>query len=337
MAHCGTTMARHCGTIMALTGHFKGFDIEEDNNKFRQFMQSEQFKAACKALRKYEGQAEGLTPAEVWHEVDMILADLKTLEAEDRDTYMQQVLMSELRRLKQMEREGNKKVRTDVEVRRSLTCIFYCLALRLERTSRNQLANPHNELIDAIVTMLVEMRDPVLPLLYKCINDEGDRREAKSGQEMDELNPLAEDEDWASQWRKVANHYADRLYDSVKTEHRVEYNSVWTALEGDVRVSAIMQKSSPLKGDEHKELGINYNAKAMFNVLGLMYQRGFFSGFGGLDPFAAKATEHYDKDTKNMVRAKREYFNPEGVNTNQRFVGLTADELDYLKKLISLK
>ena len=77
---------------------FKGFDIEEDDSKFRLFMQSEQFKAACKGVRKYEEQAEGLTPAEVWHEVDLILADLKTLEAEDRDTYMEQVLVRERRR-----------------------------------------------------------------------------------------------------------------------------------------------------------------------------------------------------------------------------------------------
>lgn len=288
-------------------------------------------------MRKYEEQAEGLTPAEVWHEVDLILADLKTLEAEDRGTYMEQVLVRERRRLSQMEREGKIWDRTREQVKRSLTCIFYCLALRLERTSRKSSANPHNELIDAIVEMLVEMRDPVLPLLYKCIKDEGDRMEAKSGRKMDELNPLAEDEDWASQWRKVANHYANRLYDSVKLDRKEEYNRVWTALEEDERVSAIMQKSSPLKGDEHKELEVNYNAKAMFNILGLMFHRGFFSGFGGLDPFATKATEHYDKDTNEKVRARKEYFNPEAINIKPQFVGLTADEINYVKKLISTK
>ena len=316
---------------------FKGFDIEEADSKFRQFMQSEQFKAACKGLRKYEEQAEGLTPAEVWHEVDMILADLKTLEAENRGTYMEEVLVRERRRLSQIEREGKIWDRTREQVKRSLTCIFYCLALRLERTSRNQSANPHNELIDAIVEMLEEMRDPVLPLLYKCIKDEGDRMETKSGRKMDELNPLAEDEDWADQWRKVANHYANRLYNSVKLDRREEYNCVWTALEEDERVSAIMQKFSPLKGDEHKELEVNYNAKAMFNILGLMYRMEFFSGFGGLKPFATKATEHYDKETNKKVNAKREYFDPEGVNIEQRFVGLTADEINHVKALLSKK
>ena len=316
---------------------FKGFDIEEDDSKFRQFMQSEQFKAACKGVRKYEEQAEGLTPAEVWHEVDMILADLKTLEAENRGTYMEEVLVRERRRLTQMEREGKIWDRTREQVKRSLTCIFYCLALRLERTSRNQSANPHNELIDAIVEMLEEMRDPVLPLLYKCIKDEGDRMETKSGRKMDELNPLAEDEEWSGQWRKVANHYANRLYNSVKLDRREEYNCVWTALEEDERVSAIMQKFSPLKGDEHKELEVNYNAKAMFNILGLMYRMEFFSGFGGLKPFATKATEHYDKETNKKVNAKREYFDPEGVNIEQRFVGLTADEINHVKALLSKK
>ena len=316
---------------------FKGFDIEEDDSKFRQFMQSEQFKAACKGLRKYEEQAEGLTPAEVWHEVDMILADLKTLEAENRGTYMEEVLVRERRRLTQMEREGKIWDRTREQVKRSLTCIFYCLALRLERTSRNQSANPHNELIDAIVEMLEEMRDPVLPLLYKCIKDEGDRMETKSARKMDELNPLAEDEEWSGQWRKVANHYANRLYNSVKLDRREEYNCVWTALEEDERVSAIMQKFSPLKGDEHKELEVNYNAKAMFNILGLMYRMEFFSGFGGLKPFATKATEHYDKETNKKVNAKREYFDPEGVNIEQRFVGLTADEINHVKALLSKK
>lgn len=316
---------------------FKGFDIEEDDSKFRQFMQSEQFKAACKGVRKYEEQAEGLTPAEVWHEVDLILADLKKQEAKDRDTYMEEVLVRERRRLSQIEREGKIWDRTREQVKRSLTCIFYCLALRLERTSRKPSANPHNELIDAIVEMLVEMRDPVLPLLYKCIKDEGDRMETKSGRKMDELNPLAEDEEWSGQWRKVANHYANRLYNSVKLDRREEYNCVWTALEEDERVSAIMQKFSPLKGDEHKELEVNYNAKAMFNILGLMYRMEFFSGFGGLKPFATKATEHYDKETNKKVNAKREYFDPEGVNIEQRFVGLTADEINHVKALLSKK
>ena len=316
---------------------FKGFDIEEDDSKFRQFMQSEQFKAACKGVRKYEEQAEGLTPAEVWHEVDLILADLKKQEAKDRDTYMEEVLVRERRRLSQIEREGKIWDRTREQVKRSLTCIFYCLALRLERTSRKPSANPHNELIDAIVEMLVEMRDPVLPLLYKCIKDEGDRMETKSGRKMDELNPLAEDEEWSGQWRKVANHYANRLYNSVKLDRREEYNCVWTALEEDERVSAIMQKFSPLKGDEHKELEVNYNAKAMFNILGLMYRMEFFSGFGGLKPFATKTTEHYDKETNKKVNAKREYFDPEGVNIEQRFVGLTADEINHVKALLSKK
>ena len=316
---------------------FKGFDIEEDDSKFRQFMQSEQFKAACKGVRKYEEQAEGLTPAEVWHEVDLILADLKKQEAKDRDTYMEEVLVRERRRLSQIEREGKICDRTREQVKRSLTCIFYCLALRLERTSRKPSANPHNELIDAIVEMLVEMRDPVLPLLYKCIKDEGDRMETKSGRKMDELNPLAEDEEWSGQWRKVANHYANRLYNSVKLDRREEYNCVWTALEEDERVSAIMQKFSPLKGDEHKELEVNYNAKAMFNILGLMYRMEFFSGFGGLKPFATKTTEHYDKETNKKVNAKREYFDPEGVNIEQRFVGLTADEINHVKALLSKK
>ena len=75
----------------------------------------------------------------------------------------------------------------------------------------------------------------------------------------------------------------------------------------------------------------------MFNILGLMYQREFFSGFGGLNPFAIKATEHYDKDTNEKRRARRDYFNPEGINIGQQFVGLTADEINHVKTLLSKK
>ena len=64
---------------------------------------------------------------------------------------------------------------------------------------------------------------------------------------------------------------------------------------------------------------------------------GFFSGFGGLDPFANKATQHYDKETKEKTRARRDYFNPEGVNIEQQFVGLTADEINHVKTLLSKK
>ena len=123
----------------------------------------------------------------------------------------------------------------------------------------------------------------------------------------------------------------------MKPERREEYNRVWTALEEDERVSAIMQKDLPLKGDEHKELEVKYNAKALFNIIGLMFHMGCFSGFGGLDPFAAKATQHYDKETNVKRRARRDYFNPEGVNIEQQFVGLTADEINHVKTLLSKK
>ena len=314
---------------------FNGFEFDEDDSMYRRFMQSEQFKAVVKALRRYEYQVDGLTPSEVWHEVDLILFHLKTLAAENRDIYMEQVMVSERRRLKQLDRDGQLRNRTDVEVRRSLTCIFYCLCLRLERTSRNPSTNPHSELIDAIVRMLLEMDDPVLPLLFKTIKEEGDRQEAKCGRAMDELNPLAEDSDWTIQWSKVADHYANRLHDSVKMERRDSYAKVWEALKKDERVASIMQQKSHLTGDEHEELEVNYNAKAMFNILGLMYSKGFFQGFRGVNPFAKKATGHYERETKNMVSAKKEYFTPENVGIKAQFIALNEDDILYIKKLLS--
>ena len=315
----------------------KAFGMDKDTVKFRKYMQDEQFKAICDVLVKYEGKLDGLTAAEVWSMTNNILEELKTREAADRDIYMTQVEMNLHRDLQKIERDGKVIERTKEAVRRSITCIFYCLALRLERTSKNPEANPHGDLIDCIVKKLIEMGDPVLKVLYQETKDNGDRREVRNGTPMDELNPLAEEEEWSEQWRRVAEHYAERMYSHVPKDRQNDYNGIWDRLKADEKVSAIMKRASALSGDEHKELGINYNAKAMFNLLGMMYDRGLFSGFHGVAPFAKAATEHYDKDTNRSISAKKEYFSVEKVGTEPKFIGLEADEMKHIKEIFPPK
>lgn len=322
---------------MSHTTSFKCHTMEEDERKFREFMNSEhpeQFKAACRALHLYETEAQGLTPTEVWNEVGAIINKMKTVEAENRDTFMEHVTLWAKRRLRRLEREGVLCERTEEEVNRSLTCILYCLCLWLERASKDPEKNPHNDILDAVVKTIAIIGHPVLLLLQKAINDEGDRLELKSGRVMEELDPLKEEEEWQKQWEKVARHYAQRLEAKVAAGRRDDYDRVWDTLERDERVAAMMKREAHVQGDEQKELGVRYNAKAVFNILGLMFGKGFFCGFGGVAPFAKAATEHENKEKREDVSARADYFKPEKYNIEEQFLGLKPDEMDYVKKLL---
>lgn len=318
---------------------YQGFNLEEDKSRYRKFMHSMQFKAVSKAIQEYETENDGLTPAEVWDEVDKLIEDLRTLEADDRDSYITQLFNQERRRLKVIERDGDiVEGRGREQLDRSLTCVFYCLSLRLERACRNSDENPHSDLIDAIVGYLARISDEdLLVCLHKKIKDEGDRLEKKAGHEIEEFDELGcadEAEDWSQQWGKVAEHYAQKLYRYVSSDMQDAYNNLWNELKTDNLVAACMKQSVPLKGDESKSLGIEYNAKAMFNLLGLIYSKGFFKEFRGVNSFAKAATAHYDENGK-QVQSRSEYFTPEKINVRADLIGLSSDQIDYIKKLIN--
>lgn len=311
---------------------FTGFGIEDDSRLFREFMREPQFKAASKALYTYEEAEGGLTKAEVWHECNRLIDRLRTLDASDRDIYVLQLEGEERRRLRQIERDGEPVVgRTQYELERSLTCILYCLCLRLECACTTQADNPHNDLLDCIVERLIAINHPVLRPLYRDINAEGDRMEAKTHQTIAPLDPLADDEAWEPQWQRVAEHYAERMFQYVATGRRDDYNRFWNDLKADPQVAAIMKRTCHLIGDEHVELGIDYNAKAMFNIIGLLYDHGFFTGIRGAQPLAQKATTHYDENKRKEVHARKDYFTPHHANLDTQFLDLSPDELEHVE------
>lgn len=311
---------------------FKTFDIQEDNRRYREFLKSPQFRYATKAITHYETNDGGLTPAEVWHEVDELFAYLKGVEAENHADMVVQLFSQERRRLKYQERDGEELTLDQDQMERTLTTVFYCMALRLERTSKVQKDNPHNDLIDAIVEELARINHPVLPLLHYTINRDGDIQEAKTGKKMGELDPMREDEDWKVTLERIFDHYSERMYPKVERQHRDRYNQFWDSLIEDPVIVAMMQEDRSVKGDEHKELGVKYNAKAIFNIFGLLYGRDFFTGITGYEPLAKAVTEHYDMETKNRVQAKAEYFKPEQKGTLPQFLGFSDDLMERIVK-----
>ena len=312
---------------------FKTFSIEEDNKRYREFLRSPQFRYATKAITHYESEAGGLTPAEVWHEVDELFAYLKGVEAEDHADMVIQLFSQERRRLKTLERDDDDQTLNTDQMERTLTTVFYCMALRLERTSKVQEDNPHNDLIDAIVEELARIDHPVLPLLHYTINKDGDIQEAKTGKPMGELDPMREDEDWKVTLKRIFDHYSDkRMWKYVERSHQERYNQFWDALIEDPVIVAMMQEDRRVKGDESKDFGVAYNAKAIFNIFGLLYRRDFFMGITGYEPLAKAVTEHYDIETKNRVQAKAEYFKPEQKGILPQFIGISKDLMERIVK-----
>ena len=268
----------------------------------------------------------------MWHEVDELFAYLKGVEAENHADMVIQLFSQERRRLKSFERDGEELTLVQDKMERTLTTVFYCMALRLERTSKVQAKNPHNDLIDAIVEELARIDHPVLPLLHYTINKDGDIQEAKTGKKMSELDPMREDEDWKVSLERIFNLYSNRMWDKVERSQRDRYSQFWDALIEDPVIVAMMQEDRGVKGDEQKELGVKYNAKAIFNIFGMLYKRDFFMGITGYEPLAKAVTEHYDIETKNKVQAKAEYFKPEYRDQKPQFLGFSNDLMERIVK-----
>ena len=313
---------------------FKTFDIEEDNKRYREFLRSLQFRYATKAITHYETEDGGLTPAEVWHEVDELFAYLKGVEAENHADMVVQLFLQERRRLKTLERDDDKQTLAGEQMERTLTTVFYCMALRLERTCKVQKNNPHNDLIDAITLELARIHHPILALLHVTINEEGNLQEAKTGKKMRELDPMREDEDWKVALGRVFDHYSNRMWDKVERTHQERYNKFWNALIEDSVIVAMMRDDKSVKGDEHEDLGVKYNAKAIFNIFGMLYKRDFFTGIKGYEPLAIAVTEHYDSESLKKVHAKAEYFKPEQTNTLPQFLGFGNDLRERIVKMM---
>lgn len=312
---------------------FKTFSIQEDNARYREFLKSPQFRYATKAITHYEYEAGGLTPAEVWHEVDELFNYLKTVEAENHADMVIQLFSQERRRLKSFERDEEAATLNEDQMARTLTTVFYCMALRLERTSKVQKKNPHNDLIDAITLELARIHHPVLALLHYTINRDGNIQEAKTGKTMSELDPMREDEDWKVTLKHIFDHYSDkRMWKYVERSQQDRYNKFWSALIEDDVIVAMMREDRTVKGDEHKELGVKYNAKAIFNIFGMLYKREFFRNINGFEPLAKAVTEHYDSETLKRVQAKAEYFKPEQEGTLPQFHGFGNDLMERIVK-----
>ena len=312
---------------------FKTFDIEEDNKRYREFLSSPQFRYATKAITYYETEDGGLTPAEVWHEVDELFAYLKGVDAEDHADMVVQLFSQERRRLKTLERDGETLILETEQMGRTLTTVFYCMALRLERTCKVQKNNPHNDLIDAITLELARIHHPVLPLLHYTINKDGDLYEARMGKEMSELDPMSEDENWEVALKRVFDHYSNRMWQKVERSHQERYNKFWDLMIEDSVIVAMMREDRSVKGDEHEELGVAYNAKAIFNIFGMLYKRDFFTGISGWEPLAKAVSEHYDSKTMKQVHARTEYFKAtEQVGIQQQFYGFGSDLTERILK-----
>jgi len=318
---------------------YKTLTLEEDSREFRRFMKTQLFRNASRTIARLETDAGGLTAAEVWTEVENLLGELRSLDAADRDIMVSQFYTNEKRRVHEIERDGHKVFREKDDVERTVTCIFYCLALMLEATTKDQPNNPHNDLLDALVEMMIDMDHPILADLHKGIKEDGDKFEKRAGRELiEEHDPLEVEDEWLPQLRKVVEHYANRMYKHVERSHQAWYNTFWNQMLSDGIFIQTMKEPKLVAGDEHKELEVKFNAKCLFNIYGMLYRRGFFVGtIKGETPLAKHVTEHYDSETNDKTKAKYEYFKSEGERIANQFKGMTADvEQHVLKTLKSI-
>ena len=317
---------------------YNGLTLEEDTKKYREFLKSQIFRNASSILTHIETDNGGLTAAEIWEEVDGLIKELRRTEPEDREALVSHLYSKTRRKVQDICRDGKTQKREIPEIEQTVTCILYCLALRLEATCKEAESNPHNDLLDALVEELIRLDHPILPLLHKGIKAAGDKYENKAGRELIVEHDLLKIGDgWKEQLGVVFDHYADRISNFVDSGHREKFDALWKTFIEDTMVSQLMKDYVPIKGDEHKELDIQYNAKALFNIYGLLYRKGFFTGINGETPLAKKLTEHYDCETGNLVSAKYEYFKSDQAGIKPQFDTLDGDMYSHIMNIITPK
>ena len=315
---------------------YETLSIEEDTNRYRKFIKLPLFRNASRTLRQQETDAGGLTPAEVWTEVENLLSEMRTIMPEDREVMVAQMVGNVKRRVRSIRRDGEEVQRTEDEINRTVTCIFYCLALVFEATSKDANSNPHNDLLDAMVEEMIRMNNPVLEPLHAGIKADGTKFESREGHELIEENdPMVVEDEWSENLNRLIDYYADRVWRMVKLERKDAFNSFWEKVKANSQLSATLRKKCNVKGDEHKELGFDYNAKCIFNIYGMLYRKGFFVGsIKGETPLAKQVTGHYDKDTGDEVFARYEYFKHDQEGIATQFSGMPEDVGNIIVELI---
>lgn len=309
--------------------------LEEDSRLYRDFMRTQQFRNASRTIERLETENEGLTPAEVWKEVNDIINYLRGAEAEDRTDMVSQISGNLRRKLKNIERDGEHiegRKREDVE--RSMTAILYCLALRLEAASKDQRTNPHDELIDALVNELDHINHPLLPLFYYYINADGVANERK-GKMVEVEDPMVVKDGWQYQMKVIVDHYANRMFGHVDRQRQDAYNRFWNMAMKDMMFSGLLRQKRNIAGDEHVELAVDYNSTFIFNIYGLLYKRGFFCDIHNWASLAKAVSNHYNAETLKYCQAKQEYFKFMEAGVLPQFNAMSPDQLNHMDQLIT--
>ena len=308
--------------------------LEEDSRLYREFMRTQQFRNASRTIERLETEHEGLTPAEVWKEVNDLINYLRGAEVDDRADLVSQMVGNLRRKLKDIERDGELvKERGRDEIDRSLTAILYCLALRLEAASKDQRTNPHDELIDALVNELDHINHPLLPLFYYYINADGLANERK-GKCVEVEDPLVVKDTWMYQMKKIVEHYANRMFPHVDMKRRDAYNRFRNAALKDMMFSGLLRQVRNIAGDEHEELNADYNATFIFNIFGMLYKHAFFADIHNWEPLAKAVSRHYDETTLKYCYAKQEYFKYMEAGVKPQFKAMSADQEEHMEELV---
>lgn len=294
----------------------------QDSRMFREFMKNKLFLITVRTIAHLETLDEGLTPAAVWGEVRDLISELRSVEKQYRAVLVNQFYINYYNTLKV------------ADVDRTVTMIFYCLALTLEAASANPAANPHNELIDAIVEEMIIIGHPILDTLNQGVHAEELRYESLHRQQAYEyVDPLDNtDSSWDSTLKRILAHYAKRVDSQVEPGHQDAFYRFWDCLAADVQLSELMRQPAQIKGDEHAELKTPYNAKLLFNIYGMLYSHGFFKpSIKGETPLSKLVTEHYDLNTHMKTCARYEYFKCESVGARAQFIAADV----HVKKRVS--
>lgn len=311
--------------------------IQEDSRKYREYMQDDLFRCTARTVTHLETLAGGLTPAQIWNEVLNMRSVLRQLDARDRDVMLYQFHISyRYSLMRETELNYADTPRSDSDIDRSLTCLFYCLRFSLDAVWPDGVAsNPNHDLIEAIDAELDHIGHPVLAELRRGISEDAIRYVRLNGP-LHAVDPLSQgDDDLPGRLKRVTDYYSERMDTYLEPGHRESFYRFWEALAADAQLCGLLGEPVFIKGDAHTELGTGYNAKFLFNIYGMLYRRGYFlPSIKGETPLSVLVSGHYDSETGNNVKARYEYFKPEGVGCRPQFKGAAGPVLKRISSLI---
>lgn len=291
-------------------------DMEKDLHKTLDYLDDPQYANAVFAIGRVETDNGGITLNQIWNETENLRKKMLSIPQNKR------ALMVE-----SLSNYIKEKYKDTSNPERTQTCILLIFALRLIKAADTIEANPHANVIRAIVRLVGyrAQHDPqimeALIQLVQTIDDEGDHNEQDGlivpfGDDI-----LKSDTAVKSNVASIIDQYISKADEAKIISKGQAFDRVWEELLRDNLFVNEMNIPS---------LGQNYNLLLIFNVFGLMMPWAYTSKIRGALSLAKIVGNRQDSGNNKFY--SKDYFS--SIEIEKLKFGIKSNDL--LKRITEI-